>query len=68
MGYTTIPLFMKLMFALFHFHKWDMKYIEECYPWERDVFVGMLEHYLSKENGGNEEAAMRAAAEQYAML
>lgn len=41
---------MKLNFALFHIHKWNLGEVEEMTPFERDVYVHYLNRYITKRN------------------
>ncbi|ADO99539.1 baseplate hub assembly catalyst [Synechococcus phage Syn19] len=32
-----------------HHHKWDIQYIEELMPWEKEVYIMMLTDFLKEE-------------------
>jgi hypothetical protein len=40
----------KINFALLQFHKYSLTEIENLIPWERDVYVGLLQQHLEEEN------------------
>ena len=39
----------KLNFSLIQYHKYSLTEIENLIPWERDIYVGMLQQYLEDE-------------------
>ena len=39
----------KINFALVQYHKYSLTEIENLIPWERDIYVGMLQQYLEDE-------------------
>jgi hypothetical protein len=39
----------KLNFALIQYHKYSITEIENLIPWERDVYVTLLEEHLKEE-------------------
>jgi len=34
---------------LIHHHKWDMQYIDNLMPWEKEVYVTLLINFLKEE-------------------
>jgi len=41
--------FYKLNFALMQYHKYSLTEIENMIPWERDVYVSLLQQHLEEE-------------------
>lgn len=41
--------YFKLNFALMQFHKYSLTEIENMMPWERDVYVSLLQQHLEEE-------------------
>tara|TARA_B100000900_G_scaffold336823_1_gene298653 strand:- start:32 stop:196 length:165 start_codon:yes stop_codon:yes gene_type:complete len=39
----------KLNFALIQYHKYSLTEIESLIPWERDVYVSLLQQHLEEE-------------------
>ncbi len=39
----------RLNFALMQYHKYSLTEIENMMPWERDIYVGLLQQYLEEE-------------------
>jgi len=36
-------------FSLIHHHKWQIEYIENLMPWEKEIYVMMLVDFLEAE-------------------
>ena len=39
----------KLNFSLIQYHKYSLTEIENLIPWERDIYVTLLQQYLEEE-------------------
>ena len=39
----------ELNFSLMQYHKYSLTEIENWIPWERDIYVGMLQNHLESE-------------------
>jgi hypothetical protein len=39
----------RLNFALMQYHKYSLWEIENLIPWERDIYVGLLQQHLEEE-------------------
>ena len=39
----------KLNFALMQYHKYSLTEIENLIPWERDIYIAMLQQHLEDE-------------------
>ena len=39
----------KINFALLQFHKYSLTEIENLIPWERDVYISLLEAHIEEE-------------------
>jgi len=42
--------YFRLNFALMQYHKYSLWEIENMIPWERDIYVGLLQQHLEEEN------------------
>ena len=40
----SLEAYFKLNFALMHYHKYSLTEIENMIPWERDIYVTLLQH------------------------
>ena len=41
--------YFRLNFALMQYHKYSLTEIENMMPWERDIYVGLLQSHLEEE-------------------
>jgi len=44
-----IENYYKINFALLQYHKYSLTEIENLIPWERDIYIGMLQQHLEDE-------------------
>ena len=49
MVHMNLENYFKLNFALMQYHKYSLTEIENMIPWERDVYVGLLQAHLEEE-------------------
>ena len=50
MAHTSLESYFKVNFALMQHHKYSLTEIENMIPWEKDVYVALLEQYIEEEN------------------
>ena len=48
--------FYKINFALMQYHKYSLTDIENMMPWERDIYVALLQQHLEEEKAKQEQA------------
>jgi hypothetical protein len=41
--------YFRLNFAMMQYHKYSLTEIENMMPWERDIYVGLLQAHLEEE-------------------
>ena len=41
--------YFRINFALMQFHKYSLTEVENLIPWERDVYIGLLQQHLEDE-------------------
>ena len=46
----------KINFALLQYHKYSLTEIENLIPWERDIYIGMLQQHLEDEKLKQQQA------------
>ncbi len=46
----SLGYYYKLNFDIMQYHKWSLTELENMIPWERDVYVMLLEKYVKEEN------------------
>ena len=49
MSHISLESYFKLNFALMQHHKYSLTEIENMMPWERDIYVGLLQSHLEEE-------------------
>jgi len=49
MVHMDLENYFRLNFALMQYHKYSLWEIESMIPWERDIYVGLLEQHLEEE-------------------
>ena len=50
MAHTDLASYYKINFALMQHHKYSLTDTENLIPWEKDVYVALLEQYIEEEN------------------
>ena len=50
----------KINFALLQYHKYSLTEIENLIPWERDIYVGLLQNHLEEERLKQQQAQSNA--------
>ena len=45
----NLEAYMKLTFSLIQYHKYSLTEIENMIPWERDIYVVLLQQHLEEE-------------------
>ncbi len=58
MAHIDLESYFKLNFALIQHHKYSLTEIENMMPWERDIYVGLLNQYIEEENLKAQQAGM----------
>ena len=49
MVHMSLENYFRLNFALMQYHKYSLTEIENMMPWERDIYVGLLQQHLEEE-------------------
>ena len=58
MSHISLESYFKLNFALIQHHKYSLTEIENMMPWERDIYVGLLNQWIDDENLKAKQAGM----------
>lgn len=53
MAHGDLVSYYKTNFALIQHHHWSLTELEEMIPWEREIYVSLLEQYIEEENSKN---------------
>jgi len=49
MAHMNLENYFRLNFAMMQYHKYSLTEIENMMPWERDIYVGLLQSHLEEE-------------------
>ena len=58
MAHIDLESYFKLNFALIQHHKYSLTEIENMMPWERDIYVGLLNQWVEEGNLKSKQANM----------
>ena len=50
MSHVNLEAYYKLNFALIRHHKYSLTEIENMIPWEKEIYVSLLQQYVEEEN------------------
>lgn len=49
MAHTSLESYYETNFALMQHHKYSLSELENMLPWEREVYIGLLQNYLEEQ-------------------
>lgn len=55
MSYIDLANYYKINFAIQQYHKWPISEIENVIPWEREIYLSLLEQHIEEENLKNQQ-------------
>jgi hypothetical protein len=61
LSHNTLQNMYLVNFAMLHHHKYSLAEFENMFPWERDIYVGLLSDYIEQENQKIQEHNAKAA-------
>ena len=50
MAHTNLESYFKVNFALIQHHKYSLTEVEHMIPWEKDVYISLLQQHIEEEN------------------
>ena len=50
MSHEDLESYYKINFALMQHHKYSLTELENMMPWEREIYLGLLEKHIKDEN------------------
>ena len=59
LSHNTLANYYQLTFSLAQHHKYSITEIENMFPYERDIYVGLLMNHLEKEKARVEKLNQR---------
>ena len=60
MTHMNLESYFKLNISLMQYHKYSLTEIENMMPWERDIYVGLLQQHLEEEELKEKQRAANA--------
>jgi len=60
MVHMDLENYFRLNFSLMQYHKWSLTEIENLLPWERDIYVGLLQQHLVEEESKQKQQMSNA--------
>jgi hypothetical protein len=59
MSHMDLEAYFRINFALLQFHKYSLTEIENMIPWERDIYIGLLQQHIEDEKLKQQQEANR---------
>ena len=50
MSHIDLASYYQITFALMQHHKYSLTELENMIPWEREIYVSLLQQYIEEEN------------------
>ena len=50
MAHTNLESYYKINFSLMQHHKYSLSDVENMIPWEREIYIGLLQQHIEEEN------------------
>jgi hypothetical protein len=50
MAHMDLESYFRINFSLMQFHKYSLNEIGDMMPWERDVYLALLQQHIEEEN------------------
>ena len=50
MAHTNLESYYKINFSLIQHHKYSLSDLENMIPWEREIYVSLLQQHIEEEN------------------
>lgn len=63
MGYQNLALYFKTNFSLMNHHKWSVAEVEDMMPWERQVYLDLLQDWIKQKEQEIKEQEMQLKAQ-----
>jgi hypothetical protein len=54
MAHESLESYYKTNFALIQHHKYSLTELENMIPWEREIYITLLQQYIEEENLKNQ--------------
>ena len=50
MAHTDLESYFRINFALMQHHKYSLTELENMLPWEKEIYLSLLQQYVEEEN------------------
>lgn len=50
MAHISLESYYKINFSLMQYHKYSLNDIENMIPWEKEIYVSLLQQHIEEEN------------------
>ena len=57
LSHENLESYYRINFALMQHHKYSLWDIENMLPWERDIYVSLLQQHIEEENAKNQSGS-----------
>ena len=57
MAHESLENYYRTNFALMQYHKYSLTELENMIPWEREIYLTLLQQYIEEENIKAQQAA-----------
>tara|TARA_B100000902_G_scaffold323556_1_gene317394 strand:+ start:655 stop:831 length:177 start_codon:yes stop_codon:yes gene_type:complete len=58
MAHIDLESYYKVNFSLMQHHKYSLTEVENMMPWERDIYLALLNQYVEEENSRIQQQGM----------
>ena len=55
MAHMELESYFRINFALMQFHKYSLAEIEGMVPWERDIYLALLQQHIEEEKSKHQQ-------------
>ena len=63
MGYKNLALYFTTNFSLMNHHKWSIAEVEDMMPWERQVYIDLLQDWIKQKEQEMKDQEMQLKAQ-----
>ena len=56
MAHTNIESYFKINFAMIQHHKYSLTELDNMIPWEKEIYITLLQQYIEEENLKNQQS------------
>jgi hypothetical protein len=57
MAHNDLASYFRTNFSLMQHHKWSLTEINDMIPWEKEIYITLLQQYIEEENLKNQQSS-----------